>query len=61
MGYHHLTRDERCQIYALLKRGDSKSAIAKALGVDRSTTYREVQRNLGQRGYRHAGLVHFFG
>lgn len=51
-GYHHLTRDQRCQIYALKKRGDSASTIANELEVHRSSIYRELKRNTGQRGYR---------
>lgn len=51
-GYHHLTRDERCQIYALKKSGESLSSIAKLLNVHRSTICRELQRNTGQKGYR---------
>ncbi|MFT4551479.1 MAG: IS30 family transposase, partial [Chlamydiales bacterium] len=35
--YHHLTRDQRCQLYTLKKRGDSVSIIAKELGVHPST------------------------
>jgi IS30 family transposase len=50
--YHHLTRDQRCQLYALKKRGDSASVIANVLEVHRSTIYRELRRNTGQRGYR---------
>ena len=51
--YHHLTRDERCQLYALKKRGDSIATISKALGIHRSTIYRELKRNTGMRGYRY--------
>ena len=51
-GYHHLTRDQRCQLYILKKRGDSISIISKELGVHRSTIYRELSRNKGKRGYR---------
>lgn len=51
-GYHHLTYTERCQLYTLKKRGDSVLEIAKFLQVDRSTIYRELQRNRGKRGYR---------
>ena len=50
--YHHLTRDQRCQLYTLKKRGDSVSIIADELGVHRSTIYREQKRNAGKRGYR---------
>ena len=50
--YHHLTRDQRCQLSTLKKRGDSVSVIAHELGVHRSTVYREQKRNAGKRGYR---------
>lgn len=52
-GYHQLTRDQRCQLYALKKRGDSKAEIAKELGVHRSSIYRELSRNAGKKGYRY--------
>ncbi len=51
-GYHHLSCEERCQIYALKKRGDSLAVIAKELGVHPSTISRELKRNTGQKGYR---------
>lgn len=43
--YHHLTRIQRCQIDILLKRGDSKVKIAKALNVHPSTICREIKKN----------------
>jgi IS30 family transposase len=52
-GYHHLTRDQRCQLYTLKARGECASLIANEIGVDRSTVYREVKRNSGERGYRY--------
>jgi transposase, IS30 family len=52
-GYSHLTYEQRCQIYALKQRGDSPAAIAKELGVNRSTIGREFGRNSGQKGYRY--------
>lgn len=52
-GYHHLTNEQRCQLYTLMKRGDSKSTIAKELNVHRSTIYKELRRNSGLRGYRY--------
>ena len=51
-GYHHLTYEERCQICALLQSGLSQAAIARQLGVDRSTIKRELDRNTGARSYR---------
>lgn len=52
-GYHHVTRDIRCQIYALKTRGTSFSDIAKIVGRDVSTISREINRNTGGRGYRY--------
>jgi IS30 family transposase len=52
-GYHHLTYDQRCQIYILKDRGDSLSSIARALHVHPSTIGRELRRNKGRKGYRH--------
>ena len=52
-GYHHLDRDQRCQIYTLKERGDSPTEIAQVLGVHCSTISRELTRNTGKRGYRH--------
>jgi transposase, IS30 family len=52
-GYHHLTRDQRCQLYTLKGKGESTKNIAVTLGVHRSALYREFQRNTGQRGYRY--------
>ena len=51
-GFHHLTRDERCQIYALRKSGVSFRGIARDLRYSPSTISREVRRNSGRRGYR---------
>lgn len=51
-GYHHLTRDQRCQLYVLKGSGDSIGDIAIRLGVHRSSLYRELDRNTGQKGYR---------
>lgn len=52
MKYNQLTQEQRYQIYALLKMGHAKAQIADVLGVHRSTIYREVKRNRGDRGYR---------
>ena len=51
-GYHHLTYEERCEIYALIRSGVSQATVARQLGVDRSTIKRELDRNAGARGYR---------
>ena len=50
--YHHLTRDQRCQIYALNKRGVTQTGIAVDIGVSQGTISRELARNKGFRGYR---------
>ncbi len=51
-GYHHLTHDQRCQLYALKKRGFTQAQIALDLGVNQATISRELGRNSGKRGYR---------
>jgi IS30 family transposase len=50
--YQQLTQDQRYQISAFLKAGFSQSGIARELGVDPSTIWRELKRNRGLRGYR---------
>lgn len=52
MSYTQLTRAQRYQIKALLKTGHPKAEIAAVIGVHRSTIYRELKRNIGQRNYR---------
>jgi IS30 family transposase len=49
----HLTRDERCQIYAHKSSGLSVRKIAKMLDIHPSTVSREFKRNSGGRGYRY--------
>ncbi len=53
-GQRHLTHPGRCQIHALRKSGLSDGAIARQLGRDRTTVWREVRRNPGERACRHA-------
>lgn len=50
--YTHVTRDIRCQIYALKATGLSIKKIAEQVGKHRSTIYREIARNTGKCGYR---------
>ncbi len=50
--YIQLTQEQRYQIKAHLSAGRKKPAIARELGVAKSTIYREIKRNTGERGYR---------
>jgi IS30 family transposase len=52
-GYHHLTQDQRCQIYTLKKSGNTQSQIALHVGVNQSVISRELKINCGERGYRY--------
>ena len=52
-GYHHLTRDQRCQLAALKDSGESIDDIAMQLNTHRSTLYRELSRNQGETGYEY--------
>ena len=51
--YHHLTYEQRCQIYTLKARNILQKDIASILGVSESTVSRELKRNKGNRGYRY--------
>ncbi len=48
----HLTKEQRYVIQALHRRKESKTAIAAEIGVDRSTIYRELNRNSNKRSYQ---------
>jgi len=52
MSYTQLTREQRYQIYALMKAGHNRSQIALVVGCHKSTISRELRRNRGQKGYR---------
>jgi IS30 family transposase len=52
--YKHLTQEQRYTISAELKSGKKLSCIANDLGVHRTTLWRELKHNTGQRGYRPA-------
>jgi IS30 family transposase len=56
--YNQLTYEQRCQIYALMKTGNSQSKIGSAIGVSQSTISRELQRNIGLKGYRYKQAQH---
>ncbi len=43
--YHHLTDKDRIFLRIMLEKRYPKAKIAKILGVDRSTIYREIKRN----------------
>lgn len=53
MSYTHLCPEERYYIEIELKKGTSHNKIAKSLGRSQSNISREINRNTGQRGYRH--------
>ncbi len=53
MSHRKLNKDDRSQIYILLKQGYSQQAIADAIGVHQSSISRELSRNKGMKGYRH--------
>ena len=48
--YKQLTSEQRYTISVLLQKGEKKSDIAKAIGVNPSTITRELRRNSGSRG-----------
>ena len=52
MNYTQLTREQRYQIYALMKAGQNQSRIANLIGCHKSTISRELRRNRGLKGYR---------
>ena len=51
--YQQLTYEQRCQISALKKSGNSQRKIAETIGTTQSTVSRELTRNTGARGYRY--------
>lgn len=52
MSYTQLTREQRYQIYALMKAEQNQSQIAIVVGCHKSTISRELRRNRGLKGYR---------
>lgn len=50
--YTQLSQEERYNISATVKSNTSKSELAREMNRHRSTIYREIKRNKGQRGYR---------
>jgi transposase, IS30 family len=51
MNYTQLTREQRYQIYVLLKAGHHQTQIAVMIGCHKSTISRELRRNRGLLGY----------
>jgi IS30 family transposase len=45
MSHHHLSRDERVSLAALLRAGHTQAECARSLGVHRSTISRELKRS----------------
>ena len=52
MSYQQLTEGQRYQLSVLRAQGMSILATARAIGVHRSTLYRELRRNAGPQGYQ---------
>ncbi len=50
--YSQLTLEERCRLCGMMEMGLSKAEIARRLGRDRLTVYREIGRNRCVDGYR---------
>ena len=50
--YTQLAQEQRYQIFALMKAGNSQTEIARIVSVHKSTVSRELRRNCGGRGYR---------
>ncbi len=50
--YRQLTREQRYQIYALMKARVYQKESDTVVGVHKSTISREIRRNRGLRGYR---------
>jgi len=53
MSHHHLTLEQRSQIYALKSMNHSQKEMAACLKVHLSTLSRELKRNTGLKGYRY--------
>lgn len=52
MSYTQLTREQRYQIYALMKAGHNQTQIAAIVACHKSTISRELRRNRGHKSYR---------
>ena len=49
--YNHLTKTDRMEIAILLSKEYTPTEIAKQIGKDRSSVYREINRNKTRKGY----------
>ena len=52
MNYCQLTYENRIEIKSYLNCGLNQSQIADKIGVNKSTISREINRNIGKKGYR---------
>src|SRR2546429_4836598 len=52
MNYTQLTREQRYQIFALMKAGHNQTQIAAVIACHKSTISRELRRNHDQKSYR---------
>lgn len=52
MSYTQLTKEQRYQIYALLRMGHTQTELANIIVKHKATISRELKRNTGLRGYR---------
>ena len=59
MCYKQISLEERHYIEFELKKGIKPKNIAKSLGRNPTTIYREISRNTGLRGYRHKQANNF--
>ncbi len=50
--YRHLREQDRGVIYRIKKAGKSQEEIAEAIGFSQSSVSKELNRNLGKKGYR---------
>ena len=56
--YKQLTSEQRYAIHLSLKNGKKKTEIAKEIGVNPSTVYREIKRNKNKTGGYSWRLAH---
>ena len=56
--YNQLTREQRYGIYLGIQEGKTQSAIARQIGVNRSTVSREIRRNSNRHGRYWWSIAH---